>query len=105
MPDFTEKCRDSLSEDPFPEAKSGQHDKIISGPQISLAESERGKEPAQQKEKTDEKFAQPGKSRVDRFEHVCSEAKHHACQKTAKNPAGDRSRVHRQRPRFPLGSS
>lgn len=105
MPKTPEEPGNSPAEALLPEEKSCSQPQIIAHPQVSTADAEEGKKPAQQQLQTDHGLAQQGVSSVEGPEKVHSGTQQHSAEDTAQEPTGGQGRGQRRSPRFGRGSS
>ena len=92
-------------EPPFPKPCPSEQGKIKSDPELAPAEGEGAVQPCRQQRQTDPKLAEPGKSAVERTEHIRRRTQQHPLQKAAQKPGPDEPGRHRRQPRVLLGSS
>ena len=105
MPKFLRKGGSRTAEDPLPEQKACNQNKIVSDPQVTPADAEGGVNPAQHKLRGNQSLRQAGKATVQRPEDIRAGAEEHACKEAAQRPGENQLRCHRHSPRFCFGSS
>lgn len=105
MPKSPRKGGGCTAEDPLPEPKACDQNKIIPDPQVTAADAEGGVNPAQHKLRGNQSLRQAGKAPVQRPEDIRTGAEEHACKEAAQRPGENQLRCHRHSPRFCFGSS
>ena len=104
MPKNPEECRKGSAEEPLPEQKPRSKPHRVAHPQIPSADAEKGKEPAYQQLKADDRLAQQGEPSVKGSKKIHGRAQGHTAEKAAQESAPDQARRHRSSPRFRRGS-
>ena len=104
MPKTAEERRHGRPEKPLPQEKSPQQRQIPAQPELSPADAEHGKKPAQEQLRTDTCPGHNGGSPPQGAQKIDGRPQHHAGQEAPQEPTPDHRRGQSRNPRFRPGS-